>query len=230
VRPEISSLWVQKVSQNPRFRFVAKLETRFTQEHLMDEKAKRDFEEWVKPLQQAGLLGCLLMQFPWSFRFTQENRGHLIRLRRAFHNYPLAAEMRHVSWMSEEGLGTFIDYHIGFVNLDQAEYVKAMPPTSYLTSPIGYVRLHGRDKNRGMEDYTQPRDHSRGGDYLYRAAELEEWVARIRRIQSFASEIYVVAANDGGGKSAVNALQLQTMLEGRKRPAVRPGAAGRSAA
>ncbi len=230
LRPEISRLWVQKVVHNPRFRFVAKLDASFTQERRIEERKKRLFEEGLRPLMEAGRLGCVLMQFPWSFRFTKENREFLIRLRRCFHSYPLAAEMRHASWMSEEALGTFIDYHIGFVNLDQAEHIKAMPPTSLLTSSIGYVRLLGRDKGAWLEDYSKPPESAPGGDYLYTAAELEEWVRRIRRIQSFASEIYVVAANDGGGKSAVNALQIQTMLEGRKRLAPRWLAGRRSAA
>ncbi len=47
------------------------------------------------PFHRARKLGCVLMQFPWSFRYTEENRTFLIALRRAFHEFPLVAEMRH---------------------------------------------------------------------------------------------------------------------------------------
>ena len=63
------------------------------------------------------------------------------------------AEMRHGSWMHEEALGTLIDYHVGFANIDQAAYTKAMPPASILTSPIGYVRLHGRNPQDWQREF-----------------------------------------------------------------------------
>ncbi len=95
------------------------------------------------------------MQFPWSFRFTAENKDFFIRLRRAFHEFPLVAEMRHSSWMAEEAVGVFLDYRVGFCNIDQPEYTRAMPPTAYLTSGVGYVRLHGRNPQNSIGAYSR---------------------------------------------------------------------------
>lgn len=182
IRPEIARLWVQKVRANPKFLFTAKMNRRFTHDRILNAKEVAAFKEGLQPIKKAGKLGCLLMQFPWSFRFTEENRLFLTELRRAFHDYPLVGEMRHSSWMLEEALGTFIDYRIGFCNIDQASYTKAMPPTSYLTSAVGYVRLHGRNPRAWDQEFGRTENPAAQHDYLYSLAELTEWQSRIRRI------------------------------------------------
>jgi len=149
-QPELSKLWIKKVERNPAFRFTAKLNQQFTHQRILQESEIATFKEGLYPLLRAGKLGALLMQFPWAYRFTAENREFLIRLRRAFHEFPLVAEMRHSSWLAEEAVGTFLDYRIGFCNIDQPEYTSAMPPTAYLTSSIGYVRLHGRNPKNAL--------------------------------------------------------------------------------
>src|SRR5438552_632500 len=98
IRPEIARLWAQKVSTNPKFLFTAKLHRSFTHERILSPSKVGAFREGLLPLLRSGKLGCVLMQFPWTFRYTEENREHLIQLRRAFHEFPLVAEMRHSSW------------------------------------------------------------------------------------------------------------------------------------
>jgi len=223
LKPEIVTLWMKKVERNPRFRFTAKLHQQFTHKRMLDEGEIALFKEGLWPLQRAGKLGAVLMQFPWAFRFTAENRDFLIRLRRAFQEFPLAAEMRHSSWLAEEAIGAFLDYHIGFCNIDQPEYTSAMPPTAYLTSNVGYVRLHGRNPRNamgGFERYGAGAVRMKQHDYLYSDAELEEWAKRIEKINKFAEATFVVFNNDAAGQSVVNALQLQSMLQGR--PAAAP--------
>lgn len=219
LKPEITRLWIQKVAHNPQFRFTAKLNQRFTHQRALETAQVAGFQDGLRPLQQSGKLGCVLMQFPWSFRFTAENREYFIKLRRTFHSFPLVAEMRHASWMSDEALATFVDYHVGFVNIDQPRYVKAMPPTSFLTSSIGYVRLHGRNNEHWFREYSRPAEGAHCYDYLYSPSELAEWKHRIERIRGSAAETYVITNNDAAGKAVVNALQLQAMLGVSKRPA-----------
>ena len=145
LKPELVKLWIKKVESNPRFQFTAKLNQRFTHERVLEDGEIQTFKEGMWPLLRAGKLGALSIQFPWSFRFTVENRDFFIRLRRAFSEFPLVAEMRHDSWMAEEAVGIFLDYKVGFCNIDQPVYTRAMPPTALLTSGVGYVRLHGRN-------------------------------------------------------------------------------------
>jgi uncharacterized protein YecE (DUF72 family) len=212
LRPEITRLWLRKVSHNPKFMFTAKLGRRFTHERLIGSGDVAQFKDGLWPLLRARKLGCVLMQFPWSFRYTQENREHLIALRRAFHEFPLVAEMRHGSWTHEEALGTLIDYRVGFANIDQAVYTKAMPAASFVTSSIGYVRLHGRNPQDWQREFGLAARPITAHDYLYSRQELLEWKPRIEHVQQHSALTFVFANNDVGGKAVVNALQLAQML------------------
>jgi uncharacterized protein YecE (DUF72 family) len=212
IQPELASLWVRKVAHNPKFLFTVKLGRRFTHERLLGAREIARFKEGLWPLHRARKLGCVLMQFPWSFRYTEENRVFLIALRRAFHEFQLVAEMRHVSWLHDEALGTLIDYGIGFANIDQAPYTKGMPPASALTSRIGYVRLHGRNPQHWEREFGRPARALAAHDYLYSPKELQDWKQRVEQIQQHAAATFVFANNDAGGKSAVNALQLAQIL------------------
>jgi uncharacterized protein YecE (DUF72 family) len=205
LRPELSKLWIGKVSHRPDFQFSVLLGRQFTHERLLDPAAIRLFKDGLWPLRKAGKLGCLLMRFPWSFRFTRENRNFVVELRRAFHEFPLAAEMRHASWMLDEALGTLMDYRIGFCNVDQPSGVRAMPPEAIITSPIAYVRLLGRNGGDWADDET-------AADYLYTPQELGAWQDRIERLRAHTTATFVVTANHTAGKAVVNAMQLRSML------------------
>jgi uncharacterized protein YecE (DUF72 family) len=205
LRPEISKLWLGKVSPHPNFMFSALLGRQFTHERLLDPGAIREFKDGLWPLRNVGRLGCLLMRFPWSYRFTRENRDFLIELRRSFHEFPLVAEMRHASWMLDEALGTLMDYRIGFCNVDQPRGVRATPPDAIITSPVGYVRLLGRNGDDWTAEET-------AADYLYTPQELGAWQPRIERLRAHTNATFVVTANHTGGKAVVNALQLKRML------------------
>jgi len=123
--------------------------------------------------------------------------------------------MRHSSWMAEEAVGTFLDYHVGFCNIDQPEYTSAMPPTEFLTAQVGYVRLHGRNPRNALGAFERDNPaRLRQHDYLYSEAELAEWMKRIEHAGRFAERTFVIFNNDAAGKSFVNALQLRAMLTG----------------
>lgn len=206
LRPELARLWMTRVAHNPSFVFTARMPLRFSTERRMESEAIKDFKQGMRPLLERGMLGCLLMQFPWGFRFNAENRAFVISLRRAFHEFSLAAELLHDSWTAQEAIGTMIDYHIGFCNIDQPSSDHAMPPSAYLTTNIGYVKLSGRKHG------------PRAADYLYTMPELLEWRMRIARIRRFADRTFVVFANAAGGKAVINALQLQALMDLEKRP------------
>jgi uncharacterized protein YecE (DUF72 family) len=193
----LARLWAAKVAHNPRFRFSALLHDQFVQDRNLDPAAVQAWKEGVRPLLQAGRLGAVVMEFPLSFRFTRENRDFLIQLRRTFHEFPLAAELPHNSWTSREARSALIDYHVGYVNIDQPESVNAAPPSSFLTWRVGYVRLHGPT----------------GETHLYTPAELDHWKQRIARFASFAESTFVVFTNFHRGKSLINALQMQSLLD-----------------
>lgn len=219
LKPEIVKLWAKKVEANRNFQFTAKLHQQFTHKRLLNDADAAKCKEGLFPLLRANKLGALLMQFPWSYRFTEENVEFFIRLRRAFHEFPLVAEMRHNSWLTEEGQGIFLDYKIGFCNIDQPEYTRAMPPTALLTSNVGYMRLHGRNPQNALGAFTPNAPRAKQHDYLYTEAELTDWIDRIDHVSRFSERTFVVFNNDAAGKSFVNSLQLKEMMGTRRSPA-----------
>lgn len=210
LRPEVSRVWVQKLARYKNFEFTAKLHRGFTHDQTLDSAQLRRFSQGLEPLIDEGLLGCVLAQFPASFRLTAENLSYLGRLARAMPQYPLVAEFGSASWNNSRALAVLADLGIGFCNVDQPQQGQSMPPTEHVTSPISYVRLAGRNY--------QPEARS---DHFYSVDQLSRWLPRIERMAQSSRKLYVVANNHLGGQSVANALQIESMLT-RERVAVPP--------
>lgn len=208
LKPEIARLYAAKARKHDGFLFTALLGRCFTHDRRLDDDSVEAWRAGLLPLLRSGTLGALIMQFPWAFRFNEENRQHLIRLRRAFHEFPLAAEMRHDSWLLDEAVTTLIDYHIAIVNVDQPAFFRAMPAAAHLTSGVAIVRLHGRSNPDAFRDFDARPDTS----YLYNLDELLEWKSRLARLTANAARTLVVTTNAHSGRSLVNALQIGEIL------------------
>jgi uncharacterized protein YecE (DUF72 family) len=87
-----------------------------------------------------------------------------------------------------------------------------------VTSPVGYVRLHGRNYDQWFEAETGADRYN----YLYSEAELAGWKDKIGHIAKKAEVTYVVANNHFEAKAGVNALQLKNMLTGQRLKAPEP--------
>ncbi len=210
LRPEIARLFLKKVSKNPEFLFTAVLGRQFTYDRSLDAHSISLWKNGLMPLLREGRLGALILQFPWAFRFTEENRQFLIQLRRAFHEFPLAAEMRHESWLLDEAITTLVNYRVGFVNIDQPQFFRAMPPSALLTSGVAVVRLHGRQNPEAFQSFQSAGDNS----YLYNLDELLEWRPKLERLAANAARTLVVTANSAHGRAMVNCLQVKEILGG----------------
>jgi uncharacterized protein YecE (DUF72 family) len=210
LRPEVSRVWVQKLARYENFEFTAKLYRGFTHDQDLDPASLRRFSQGLEPLIDNGLLGCVLAQFPASFRLTAENLAYVGRLARAMPQYPLVAEFRNASWNNSRALAVLADLGIGFCNLDQPQTSQSMPPTEHVTSPIGYVRLDGRNYQPGARS-----------DHFYSADQLSRWMPRIERMAQSSQKLYVVTNNHFAGQSVANALEIESMVR-RERVAVPP--------
>src|SRR4030095_11500924 len=205
--------WVKRVSRNPRFMFTAKLYQVFTHERgkatAEDEKS---FREGMDVLNEAGKLGAVLLQFPWSFKNTDEDRLFLTNLMDRFREYPLVVEVRHTSWNTRRVLESFEERGVGVCNIDQPLFKKSIRPAAVSTSTIGYVRLHGRNYQNWFRDKA-PRDERY--NYLYSVEELDPWIDRIKEIAAHTKETYVISNNHFRGKAVVNALEIKAAIEER---------------
>ena len=176
------------------------------------DKDEDDAKAGLNSIAEEGMLGALLMQFPISFKNTLENRDHLEWLIRQFREYPLVVEVRHASWQNEGILRYFAEKNVAFCNIDQPILGEAVKPSEHVTSGIGYVRLHGRRYDQWFE----PEKSSDRYDYLYKPEELENWKTNIETVAKKAKVTFVVANNHFEGKAPANALELKSMISGKK--------------
>lgn len=215
VSPEHAAGWIERVAANPAFVFTAKLWQRFTHEPSASAEDERAVRAGFDVLRDAGKLGAVLLQFPFSFHCTPQTVAHLTAVLKRFADYPLVVELRHSSWQTRDTLGLLHEHNAGFCNIDQPVIGNSITPTAESTSPIGYVRFHGRRYDTWFSDDPRVPQHERY-NYLYSAEELAPWVTRIRKVQEHTRDTFVITNNHYQGKAVVNALQLISILKGGK--------------
>jgi uncharacterized protein YecE (DUF72 family) len=208
-RSATAKSWAERVRGNDSFRFTAKLYQGFTHKKNATAQDERDFKDGLAPLLEAGRLGALLMQFPWSFRFNPENRLYLLDLQKRFAEYPLVLEVRHASWAQPEVLDLLAELNVGLANIDQPLFRKSIKPGAEATASVGYIRLHGRNYKSWFSATADVRERY---DYLYSLDELEPWVDRIRTVGEKTTDTYAVTNNHHVGKAVVNALEISVIL------------------
>jgi uncharacterized protein YecE (DUF72 family) len=215
LRPAVCWQWLERVAANPRFLFTAKLWQRFTHESGATPEDEKAVREGFDLLMGAEKLGAVLLQFPFSFHNTPENRAYLEKLLDRFQEYPLAVEVRHATWNDKKFYELLHERGVGFCNIDQPVIGKSIKPSEKATASVGYVRLHGRRYDTWFtDDPLMPAEERY--NYLYTAAELEPWAERIRKVSTRAKTTFVITTNHFQGKAIVNALQLIQLLTGRK--------------
>jgi uncharacterized protein YecE (DUF72 family) len=215
IRPDHAAAWIERVAANPSFLFTAKLWQRFTHEFTASAEDERNVRAGFDVLREAGKLGAVLLQFPFSFHRSPETSAHLAALLRRFADYPLVVELRHSSWQTQDSLDLLREHNTGFCNIDQPVIGNSVTPSAQSTSPVGYVRFHGRRYDTWFSDDPKLPAHERY-NYLYSPEELKPWVARIQEVQQHTRDVYVVTNNHYQGKAVVNALQLLSILKGTK--------------
>jgi uncharacterized protein YecE (DUF72 family) len=207
---QMSKSWANRVQSNPRFKFTAKLWRNFTHERQsLTEVDEGVFKTGLGPLAESDRLGALLLQFPYSFHNTEENRGYVQKVADQFKEYPLVLEIRHASWDRGSAYQFLRELGVGFCNIDQPQVSYSIGPTRKVTSKIGYLRLHGRNVK---EWFREGAGRDARYDYLYNQFELFELTERIRQISQEAEETYVITNNHYHGKAVCNALELKGKL------------------
>ena len=213
---ETARSWLGRIEHNPNFVFTAKLYRKFT--HERGKASAEDetlFREGIDPLTEAGKLGAVLIQFPWSFKNDLEERSYLTWLVERFNDYPMVVELRHESWNNPRVLQTLEDLGVGLCDIDQPLFSNSIKPSAEVTSSIGYVRLHGRNYQNWFREEADVLERY---DYLYSRDELEPWVSRIKEVAAKAKQTFVITNNHARGQNLVNAFEILAQLEEGRMP------------
>jgi len=170
-----------------------------------------EFRRGIEPLASAGKLGALLAQFPASFKDTPPTRDTLVELLRAFHEYPVAVELRHKSWSDRIGdtLTLLNQFGAAWVQIDEPKFRFSIRQ-NYLPNVQGfyYMRLHGRNaKNWWKHDKSEDRY-----DYLYSNDELKEFSETADAAKRLVKKLYLYTNNHFSAKSVANAAMIKQQL------------------
>ena len=153
------------------------------------------FRAMLEPMREADKLAGILLQMPPFFVFRDRSFEYLEWAQVQLEGHTLLVEFRHRSWLDDEHRAetlSFLEQH-GMTNVivdaPRSEAKNLVPTVVALTSPVAYVRMHGRNAKTW---------NVRGGsaadrfDYLYGEDELREWVDPLRELSTKAEEAYVV--------------------------------------
>jgi len=207
--PSLRSTTEMAKRMPPEVRLAVKLPRTFTHEGTATSFDAEAFREAMKPLQDAGILGCVLAQFPFSFKPNRESGDDLRRMVDWLHSVRLAVEIRNASWL-REGFYTYLKQAGVALCCIDAPKLPGLPPSNTpTTTDFAYVRFHGRNEGAWWE-HQRPEERY---TYLYSKDELSEWSGRIIDTSKSVKDVYVFFNNHFEGRAPGNALTLRALLD-----------------
>lgn len=199
---------IEKVPDD--FIFTLKVFRGITHEKPEDaDKLILDFNRAVEPLTEKGRCAALLLQFPFSFHNTPENREYVLAMKEKF-KAPLVVEFRNVGWITDSTFSLLEDAKMGYCCVDEPRLKGLIPPEARVTSDIGYLRFHGRNGDKWFAKEGMPSDRY---DYVYSEDELREWVPKIKAMAGLTKAFFVLFNNHPKAYAIRNAEVMARLLD-----------------
>ncbi len=205
---QLEKMAAAAAATNPQFAFSVKAYKGLTHEITPSWREEADrFRDGVAPLHDQDRLYAALVQFPYSFHYTVQNRRHLDALVRALEGLPVACEFRSREWLNERVYHGLRARGVALVAVDEPRLRGLLPPVAVPTASLAYVRFHGRNQDNWWRG-----DSASRYDYLYAEDELREWLPRIAALTAAARSVVVYFNNHWRGQATQNAHDLQGLL------------------
>lgn len=216
--------WIRETPDH--FQFIVKAYQGITG-HLRGEMPYESKEEMfhlfrlsMEPLQHAGKLSMILVQFPPWFDCVKENVDEIRYISKQLEGFDIGIEFRNQSWYREELRDKTIQFlkelNLVHVIADEPQAGEGSVPffPKVTRSDKSVIRLHGRNVH-GWLSSGRSRDEWRKIRYLYdyTTEELKEIQLAIEAVAKKASYVAVIFNNNSGGHAAKNAKQFQKMLD-----------------
>lgn len=171
------------------------------------------FRSVLEPIDAAGKLGAVLLQFPpWLVRGAAAERriAEVVERCRPFR---VAVELRHRSWFEHAHVLDTLRYLQGldasFCCVDMPQgHPSSVPPILVSTAEPAMVRFHGHSAAWATGDKQEK------FRYAYGATELRDWAQRLRGLADQVDELHVLMNNCCGDQAQRNAAELVELLGG----------------
>jgi len=188
------------------FSFSVKLHSSMTHSRDAGEEQWNSFHRMLTPFGEAGKMGMVLAQFPWSFPLEEQSFKWLELVAGKLEGYSTAIEFRHAGWYGEEPVERVVSMGFTPVSVDLPG-LNGLPETGLIPGGENtYLRLHGRNSVKWWGN-TQERY-----DYLYNEEELKFWAVKLKNLLPGVKSCYVFFNNCHMGKAALNAHDMEKLL------------------
>jgi len=204
---------------NPGFEFVVKgyrgithdpFDNRLADRRPTIKDAKENIDRFIyslTPIIEKYKLGGVLLQFPVFFYPGKQSSEYIIECKKRFGDIPLIVEFRNRYWAKKETFEFLRKNGLSYCVVDEPDLPRLMPFINEVTSDIGYLRFHGRNKNWFNTPLAERYN------YLYTNEELEGFLPEIDKMDKKAKKTYIFFNNCHGGFAVKNALALLELLE-----------------
>lgn len=173
------------------------------------------FAEAISPLAESGKLGAVTVQFPPSYRNTEEHREYIRLLPELLPGYPVAVEFRRRDWLDEEHaeqtLELLEEAGLSYTMADEPQMgTGSVPPIYGVTNPkLAVVRFHGRNYETWYKFTGSSRDRF---NWVYTPEELAEWRPKLEEALQAAEAVHVLFNTNHANQGPVNAVHLMDMF------------------
>ena len=200
-----------------RLKFSVKLTRTMTHEIAGAWKSQAEsFKNAMVPFLEKNALATILVQFPESFRYEENNRFYLSRLLSKLQPLPSVVEFRHRSWIRESVFEGLEKRKAGIVFCDMPQ-LKNLPDgfssgTPFI-GPNAYIRLHGRNAD-GWYSTANSSAETHRYDYEYSIEELKSFIPIINSAREEGRTVQLYFNNHPKGTGFMNAMQIKGILGG----------------
>jgi uncharacterized protein YecE (DUF72 family) len=214
--PETSARWAERTPDT--FVFYAKASKAMTGHEETDSRERSfvEFRDSLAPLEAAGKLRGVLLQFHPRVQKTPEALDSLRDVADLLDPLVPLVEFRHRSWMTEDERADtlkFLEQHrLAYVSVDspRTRASNVMPRIAAATHDVAYIRFHGRNwKTWNAKTKTSGERFN----WLYERDELEEWVDPIARLAEESREVYAMFNNNRDDFAPRSAHVLRGLLD-----------------
>lgn len=199
--PKPATLEEMARQTRPEFLFALKAHRSLTHEVGEEWKTSASqFSAAAEALRSRGRLAAVLVQLPYRFSYTADNRLYLGDLCSALSAFPLVVEFRNEDWYQRRVFDELTKRGISLAMLDRPDLPGLPPETRILTADMVYYRLHGRNSGQWWNG-----DATSRYDYDYSPKELREKAHTIIAMSKQVGETFVAFNNHARGNATKNA-------------------------
>jgi len=213
--PENAARWADRTPDGFVFHAKASKEMTLHEETESIERAAAEFRDSLAPLEEAGKLRGVLLQYHPRFVKSREAKDELHGIAALLAPLVPLIEFRHRSWMEEDERADTLAFlereGLAYVSVDspRTRASNVMPRIAAATHEVAYVRFHGRNWKTWNK---RTRTSGERFDWLYSRADFAEWVEPLAELAK-GHEVYAMMNNNRYDYAPRSAAVLRGLLE-----------------